>query len=351
MNLALSSAARSVGSPPGLPGVHAMGTGMAMLREEGVDVDGMLAALGRLVDVRQPGWWASELGLRTLQCGARMLVDSTGDERIGLRLGARTPFGAFGIVDYLCGSAGTLREVVTEMMALAPLANEPMRWELTEHEAYAVLALRARDTEALHPVFVDFRLAHLHSVARRLLREPQVTASEVHFPYAASPLGSLAYRICFGEARLRFSAEAAALWFPRALLDRPLPGADPVLHAMLLNHARVLAEGASRPPSCADRLRALVAASPSDAKLGIEEAASQLGTTVRTLRRWLSDDGQNFQAIVYEVRATTAKAYLSDPARSLEEIAARMGFDSALVFRRAFRRWTGEPLSAWRNPM
>jgi AraC-like DNA-binding protein len=329
----------------GLPALHTLTAGIELLRSEGIDVDDLRLALHRFSDVDRPGWWASELGMRTLWCGAQMIVERTGDARLGLRLGATLPFGAFGVLDYLAKAACTLRSLVHDVNTLAPLACEPFTWRLTEHGCYAELALVSRLSTAIHPLFVDFRLVHMHTRALTLLDDPSAAASAVHFSYPAPSLLA-PYRQHFAGAELRFDAAAPALWFKRSYLDQPLPHGDAVLYAMLRAHAHTLGEGLPRAASVTERVRSYLAAEGPTGRLSVDDAAAALGMTERTLRRRLCDEGTSYQDVLDGVRTVLARAYLADPALSVDEVAARMGFENALAFRRAFRRWTGESLRA-----
>ena len=67
----------------------------------------------------------------------------------------------------------------------------------------------------------------------------------------------------------------------------------------------------------------------------------------RTLRRKLNSEGTTLRRLVEEVRQDRAIALLETGERTLEEIAAELGFKSANAFGRAFRAWTGEAPSSF----
>jgi AraC-like DNA-binding protein len=63
--------------------------------------------------------------------------------------------------------------------------------------------------------------------------------------------------------------------------------------------------------------------------------------SVATLRRRLEEEGTTFTGLVDEVRRDLAERHLSDPHRTISEVAFMLGFAHAPAFHKAFRRWTG----------
>ncbi len=57
-----------------------------------------------------------------------------------------------------------------------------------------------------------------------------------------------------------------------------------------------------------------------------------------------------FQQLLDEVRSSMAIEYLQNTLMPVEEIGHRIGFTDASNLRKAFRRWTGKPPSAYRRP-
>lgn len=72
-----------------------------------------------------------------------------------------------------------------------------------------------------------------------------------------------------------------------------------------------------------------------------EDMAAELGTAPVTLRRRLAAEGTSYQRIKDELRSDAAIDWLCNSSLSVDEIAARVGFQDASAFHRAFRRWNG----------
>jgi AraC-like DNA-binding protein len=73
----------------------------------------------------------------------------------------------------------------------------------------------------------------------------------------------------------------------------------------------------------------------------VASIARKLGTSSRTLQRRLGETGLSFRDVVEEVREQLARAYLTDVALPMGEVAQRLGYAEVSAFLRAFKRWTG----------
>jgi len=69
--------------------------------------------------------------------------------------------------------------------------------------------------------------------------------------------------------------------------------------------------------------------------------AAEFGTTPATLRRRLEREGTSFQAVKDQLRNDVAIDYLCNSSLSVDDVAARVGFQDASAFHRAFKRWNG----------
>jgi AraC-like DNA-binding protein len=154
------------------------------------------------------------------------------------------------------------------------------------------------------------------------------------------------YRSAF-RAPVRFNQEMGALVFPAALLEQPLPYADPITRQNLEQH--ILDIEQAYPHDAADELRRQLCTELLKAKCSAQTAARRLSIHRRTLNRRLSSERTGFKAIADEMRAALARQLLADTELSLAHIAAALDFSEAAAFTHAFRRWSGGvPPSVWR---
>ena len=77
--------------------------------------------------------------------------------------------------------------------------------------------------------------------------------------------------------------------------------------------------------------------------------ARSLQMSERTLQRRLREFGTTFKSILNEVRRDLTNSYIRDSKLSLTEISFMLGFAEISTFSRAYKRWTGQSPSAYRQ--
>jgi AraC-like DNA-binding protein len=80
-----------------------------------------------------------------------------------------------------------------------------------------------------------------------------------------------------------------------------------------------------------------------------EAVARALGMSLRSLQRRLEDEGTSFKEVLAATRRELACDYLQGGRTSVTEVTFLLGFADTSSFARAFRRWTGESPSEWRE--
>ncbi|MDO4497455.1 MAG: AraC family transcriptional regulator, partial [Bacteroidales bacterium] len=77
-------------------------------------------------------------------------------------------------------------------------------------------------------------------------------------------------------------------------------------------------------------------------KSRIEDVASKLCMSVRTLQRRLKEAQTSYQQQLGTTRMLQAKAYLLNGTSTSEEIAFLLAYEDTTAFLRAFNKWTGQ---------
>ena len=81
------------------------------------------------------------------------------------------------------------------------------------------------------------------------------------------------------------------------------------------------------------------------------EVAKTLGIPLRTMVRHLDNEKTSYKAIVDKLRKDKALYYLSSTSLSVEDISEMLSYSSASNFGRAFKKWTGESPSQYRETL
>ena len=84
-------------------------------------------------------------------------------------------------------------------------------------------------------------------------------------------------------------------------------------------------------------------------KSGIEDVATALGMSRRSLQRKLKEEDTTFQKQLNHVRELLAKNYIQNTQLSSEDIAYLLGYQDLNSFFRAFSLWTGKSVTAYKQ--
>jgi len=133
-----------------------------------------------------------------------------------------------------------------------------------------------------------------------------------------------------------FASMAAALQF----LDRP--------HAVEAAQevAAIVAQSMNQEP-LVPRLQAYLAQQRMEAT--VHDAALELGVSVRSLQRALSEGGTTYREELVRAQRTQAQRLLTETDDKLESVALSLGFTSLQHFSTQFKRWTGMTPTQYRQ--
>ena len=258
----------------------------------------------------------------------------TGDKALALTLADALPPGAFGIVEYVCRSAPTLRAALEQWCRYLAILDDAVEVGLVDHGTETALRV-ITESEAPAPASHELCFALVLARARELV--PGLRVAEVRFTHRVAD--DARHRAFFG-APVRFGATHTELVFDRATLDLALTSADPNLLAILLPTAEEKRARKATDAPMTDRVRRQLRSALSNADTQLDVLAKRLGMTGRSLQRRLKDEGTSFQALRESTRRDLADQYLGK-GLSFSEIAFLLGFSEASAFFRAFKRWTG----------
>lgn len=146
----------------------------------------------------------------------------------------------------------------------------------------------------------------------------------------------------------RFNMPGNQLRLPRALLDCPLPTANPLSAGAAVAQMEAQLELVDDAPDMTCRVKRLLQAAR-EAMPALAEVAAQLSVSPSTLKRRLHQEGASFQSLLDGIRRQRALALLQEPALTIEQVGRRLGYSDVANFTRAFRKWTGVSPTEWRQ--
>lgn len=264
----------------------------------------------------------------------------TGDEGLGLTIGARAPENMLQVLGHMVVACRTMREAHGVFHRYVGLVAEGMQWGLYEHGELASFTYEC-------PVWMGgttrFGAEYVLALAARLglhfAPNPDEHPNEVHFQHEA-PSYRFRYAQVFG-CPVHFGRPRNEIVFARRLLDIPQPHADPTVGTALRETADRLLRSVNEPRTVADRIRTQLRYAPNLAAVDVPRLARSVGLTRRSLRRRLAEEGVSLTALIDAERCRLACAELTRIDGSIKEVAERVGFSEPSAFHRAFKRWTG----------
>jgi AraC-like DNA-binding protein len=82
--------------------------------------------------------------------------------------------------------------------------------------------------------------------------------------------------------------------------------------------------------------------------LSADDVAAKLGMSARTFARRLQSEGTSYRDITEDLRCDLAQTFITN-GMNLSEIAYSLGYADQSAFSTAFKRWTGQPPSAFKT--
>lgn len=161
------------------------------------------------------------------------------------------------------------------------------------------------------------------------------------------PADTSPWRAFYG-CPVHFRQPERSVVLPRAEVDAPLSTSNRHLVGML---DKMLAEELARldRSDVVARCKALLNKRLASGEVTATQVASDLAMSRRTLHRKLADAGTTWQQLVDDTRRDLALRLIEDPRRPIGEITFELGFSQQSAFARAFRRWSGESPTRYRE--
>lgn len=314
---------------------------LAESRERGIEASLLLAGTG--LEGPPAGEVTGRQELAVVRNLARLVGDTTG---LGVALGRRLHLVSYGAAGLAALACATPRNAV-QLARYFP-------------DRFSVLSRTVLE-EVDHSTALRFDATRIPVEVRRILLERDVIAVTTALrEILGQPLVGLAVELEFGrdashdelvevlQTSPSYDAPATRLLMDDVLLDTPTPQADP--DALVATMVQIGQHLDRRPTHGTTAVRVVAHLEQASGPPRIEETATALLTTPRTLRRLLAAEGASFRALAEEVRRTRAEALLGERRLSVEQIGIELGYADAAAFSHAFRRWTGISPTRFRRP-
>jgi AraC-like DNA-binding protein len=279
---------------------------------------------------------AQDAWARLWECAYRQRPDPLLPVRAGLAL----PFGAFGMIDYLVGSAASVDGAVESLATYFTSIAAGFSLELVRPDANRlVITVVVRPGEVGSPLDTEAFTAAV-IIGRLRYIAPQVVFSDVALKLSSADVCEVL------SAPVRWSSASTSLELPASSLSLSLRTSDAGLHKTMTHLAAQLGLGVAASSielAVRARLRALLPEGRAEAA----NVAQSLGMSERTFHRKLAAEKRSYQDILDDFRAAESERLLRAGHESAPSIAALLGFSEPSAWARAFRRWRGLSPTEW----
>lgn len=256
----------------------------------------------------------------------------------GLALGARLESASHGMLGFGAVTAPTLRHTLQLLVRFGHVRDPCFGFHLRTVGRQVRIEIHERidllDEERV-PEIETFLLS-VQSLVESILGRKLVDAN---VEVAGRPAHADLYRRYF-SGPVSFGAAVSALVVPDAWLDHPSPFADLAVHQASVRKLEAMAERLAGKRYTAALVEELMASGGQGGR-PLDEVASRLAVSTRTLIRRLTEAGTTYRELRDAHRRKLATELLSDTALTAAEVAYRLGFEDASNFGKACHRWFG----------
>ena len=267
-------------------------------------------------------------------------MKATKDPTLPVAVGRRATIEGFGVLGYALYTASSFVDAFEVLRRHHDLVNDTGSWSLERRTSDVVVSWTRPGERSLGVRAANEQVVVSFATAAREVFGAPLPLTEVLFAHAKPGReADAALAECFG-APVRWSAEHDALVLGAGALALEPKRADAVLASYFRRSADDALRRIARDDSWSARAARAVSDRLPQGLPPMDAIAKDLGSTGRTLRRRLLDEGTTFRAVVENVQRERAKELMKNRTK-VRDVAFALGFSDATAFSRAYRRWTG----------
>ncbi|WP_421827860.1 AraC family transcriptional regulator ligand-binding domain-containing protein [Larkinella sp.] len=308
---------------------------VAQLDDQKIDSNGLLNSVG----LNLPTIFRDDFRLSANVFGQLLenMVQLTGDERLGFKMGFRTPLSILGSLGGLYQSCATLADMLTAMQRHIGWLDgiNTYYWEKDSQQIH-IITISDPDWQAAYPMAARQMIEHNIGFSLRHKREylgHDVTPLALSLPY--SKIGSVDLIETYFDCPVQFDYPYLQISLPSVLLSHRVASANERAFRVYELELAPFREESSTLYWQVKRVLELPKRLDNPT---LESVSHQLSQSPRSLQRRLQREGLSFQAILTEVRLELANYYeRTSPDMLKAELADRLGFSDSASLNRFLR--------------
>lgn len=282
---------------------------------------------------------------RQMEALSAAAMQELDDEGLGA-FDRRLPWGTYGMLARASLTAPTLGVALKRWCRHHGLVTQAIRLELATGPAAQITLKEQRKLPAeMRELSIAFVLRNIHGLACWYV-DSRIPLQGARFPFAA-PAHAQAYAHMF-PGPVQFGAEHAEIRFDPRYLQLPLRRDERAMATMLQRALPLTVLQYRHDRLLVQQVRQALLAHPQQTH-SAGGVAALLNISARTLHRQLKEEGASLQQLKDDVRCERAKDLLLRSSRPVKQVAAAAGFRNEKSFIRAFRQWTGQSPTQFRQ--
>ena len=270
----------------------------------------------------------------------------TGDPYFGLHMGEYAHAGSWSILGYVMMNCKTLGEAFQRSSRYARIIGNLIdgKPKIGLKNIELVMFTPPQTPEMSRHCFESTFASTVAMM--RSLTGTEISPLQVKFTHSA-PEELTEYDRIF-KCPVLFDQKHNSLTIDRAILNTPVLYANPELLDYFENYARNFLAEIDRHDEYTRKATEIILSHLDDENLSIKKVAREMSVSVRTLQNRLSDEGVVFSELLTDIRKSLAKKYLRED-YSVEQITYLLGYSEPSVFRKAFKKWSGQTPGQFRQ--
>lgn len=272
-------------------------------------------------------------------------IAQTSDPYFGLHAGEALNLAAAGLIAQITQTSETVRQALEYCCQFANLGCSSLPMTLVESSDSFQLILTP---EALWAEQSPLALRHTaEGLIAFTIRAFHSLTREKHSPLGVSlawnvpsPQNLTEYARVFA-CPLQYQQEHISIRLKKKQVNDKIITSDYELLRVLVAHAELKSAKLKEHEGFATQVKQSVVNLLKPNFPRVEQVASHLNMSTRTLQRRLRAEGHSFKQLIDELRKDFALSYLKHPQLSISEIAYLLDYGDASAFTRSFKRWTG----------
>lgn len=265
---------------------------------------------------------------------------------LGWEFGATMTLSSHGFLGYAAMSSETLRDALELAVKYLGIRSTLFEIQLSVDGEVAILQVdELVALNAMRPFMVESLFSSFHFMGQKMMGGLPIEG-ELRFAFAEPTYFERMRPLI--PVKVTFDCAYNQMRFPASRLEQPLRFADPRLAQMAEAQCERELASIKSPPKLLNQVRRIILSRAGHFP-SVEQAATELHMSSRTLKRKLQVLGTSYQQILDDLRKGLAVEYLTQSDISVDDIAVHLGYSDASNFARAFRRWTGKSPSDYRK--